>query len=68
MADKIEKIVIAGKDFTVDEARGLYEELKRLFGDTDRPVYIPYPVNPRPIIPWWQPDIVWTCTTGEEVK
>lgn len=41
-------------DLTEAEARELYQELKRLFGD-DPPYTVPSPLNPIfPNTPWWQ--------------
>jgi len=56
----IEKIVIKTGEvelsLTLEEARGLYEELKELFGKEIVPNYVPvYPwdVPTRPYTPWY---------------
>ena len=62
---KITKITISGQEYTVDEARQLYEELHILFG-VAAPVYIP---QPYPVETWpdWKPIITWdTTAVGRE--
>jgi len=52
------KIVINKKEYTVDEARELYNELHLLFGDQQQTWPAPYyPVNPQPYNPNTSP--VW---------
>ena len=53
---KITKITIGNQEYTVDEARALYEELHALFGA--EPVYIP---QPYPVETWpsWKPIITY---------
>lgn len=47
----IEKTTINGKDYTMSEARELYNELHLIFGEKEAPYRIyPYPYNP-PTLP-----------------
>jgi hypothetical protein len=56
--NKITKITIGDQEYTVDEARQLYEELVGLFGGA--PVYVPQPYYV-PVETWtdWKP--ITTC-------
>ena len=56
--NKITKITIGDQEYTVDEARQLYEELCGLFGGA--PVYVPQPYYV-PVETWpdWKP--ITTC-------
>ncbi len=58
------KIIINGKEFTIEEARQLYNELDKLFKDKEYLPYVPYPNPfPAPIIPYYT-----TSTTEEPGK
>lgn len=48
----VDSIKIRGVDFTVDEARALYFELKRLFGGNENP----------PLAPTWVPSHPYYAT------
>ena len=59
----IEKITINGKDYTMTEARELYNELRLIFGEKSIPFNpMPYPLPQYPIAPsypadkWFYPD------------
>lgn len=46
-----------------EEARALYERLKKLFGDNDPPTYVPVWINPWPQAPT-TPSIPWYTGTN----
>lgn len=64
------KIKIKGTELTMDEAKEIYEELGKLFGQQSSPALPGLPTYPYPSYPFPVPDVgypVITYTTSETV-